>query len=83
MTAMREWLDHHSIEPSMFKYAFIPPGIVFHVYFKSEEESGMFAREFGGSVLARFADTSWTGAKDEVGRTVDSSPARRFRERRD
>ena len=56
MTAMREWLDHQRFEPSTFRYTFTSPGIVFRVDFDVEAEAAMFAKAFGGRVVAAPAD---------------------------
>ena len=51
MTAMREWLDHRSFEPTTFRHTFTKSGLQFQVDFRLQEEAVMFAREFGGLLL--------------------------------
>lgn len=70
MTAMREWLDHRRVEPSSFRYTFTSPGILFRVDFKIEEETTMFAREFGGSVAGETLDVAAIGRREREPRSV-------------
>jgi hypothetical protein len=48
MATMREWLDHQRFEPTVFRYTFTSPGIVFRVEFKVEAEAVAFAKAFDG-----------------------------------
>ena len=58
MTAMREWLDHRRFEPSVFRYSFAAPGLLFRVEFTVEAEAAAFAKAFGGRVAEAAADLS-------------------------
>ena len=58
MTAMREWLDHRRFEPSVFRYSFAAPGIVFRIEFTIQAEAAAFAQAFGGRVAEAAADLS-------------------------
>lgn len=50
--AMRTWLDHKRYEPTVFRYGFGGPRIVFQVDFAVEAEAIEFAKAFGGVVAA-------------------------------
>jgi hypothetical protein len=51
MMKMREWLDRHQVEPSVFRYNISPPGLVFRVEFAGEEHAIAFAKPFGGQLV--------------------------------
>ena len=56
VAGMREWLDHRRIVPTIFRYTFASPGVVFRVEFAIEAEAAAFAAEFGGRAMAATAD---------------------------
>jgi hypothetical protein len=58
MTAMREWLDHRGFEPLIFRYTFEHRGMLFRIDFAVEAEAAVFAKEFGGRVVALFGGAS-------------------------
>ena len=51
MKKMRDWLDRHRIEPSVFRYSNTPPGLVFRVEFAGDEQAIAFAEAFGGHLI--------------------------------
>jgi hypothetical protein len=53
MARMRMWLEHRRFEPSTFYYRFTAAGVLFRVGFGAETQAIMFAKAFGGRILAR------------------------------
>jgi hypothetical protein len=51
MAAIRTWLDHKRVQPSVFRLSMIPGGTVFRLEFKRASEAEAFARAFGGQVI--------------------------------
>jgi hypothetical protein len=52
MSAMRQWLDRHRVEPRTFHYAFGSPDVRMRIDFNRETDATEFAAAFGGRVLA-------------------------------
>jgi len=48
---MRQWLDDRQIEPSVFTYFYLDPGMIVRVAFDTDAEAAAFAREFGGRLV--------------------------------
>jgi hypothetical protein len=61
MNAMREWLDHRRVEPSVFRYTFDPPGLLYRVDFRTKSDAVAFANQFGGQVIPTFPEMEAVG----------------------
>jgi hypothetical protein len=61
MATMRAWLDHRRFEPSTFHYRFTAAGMLFRVDFDAETQATMFAKAFGGRILARSEEMQTAG----------------------
>jgi hypothetical protein len=57
MTEIRQWLDNHRFEPSIFRHTLTSRGFVFLVDFKIKAEAVEFAMSFGGRILSTAEDT--------------------------
>lgn len=58
MAAMRQWLDHHGVQPSTFRYTFTASGMLLQIDFSVEADAHAFAGEFGGRMAEAQADMS-------------------------
>lgn len=47
---LKEWLQHHRVEPVEFEHSTGGPGITFRVHFASKEAAAAFADAFHGRV---------------------------------
>ena len=58
---LKEWLQHHRIEPVEFEHSTGGPGITFRVHFESKEAAAAFADTFHGRVNdgARLPEVCW------------------------